>query len=225
MTTAQLYRLSGLTLLIGAILSALSSILSGVLFPDTNNPAAAMNPLNVLLGIVGVVGTVLALFGLPGMYARAAREGGLLWLLGIALIALTGLLFGIFLGLAGVLVFPVLATQAPDLLSQGPPASFFVLFIIATLANVVGAILTGISLLKARVYARWCGYVMLLEAVLGAVGFVASGPSSTSVLSQILNTVSPLPLFLVIGWAGWELWSGKAATSEGLARRAVPQPA
>jgi hypothetical protein len=207
------------------ILSAASAILGGVLFPDNNNPAAATNPLNMLLGVVGVVGTILALLGLPGMYARAAREGGLMWLVGVALIAITGMLFGVFLGLMGVLVFPALASQAPDLFSQGPPPSFFVLFIVATLANVVGAILMGISLLTTRVYARWCGYVMLVEAVLAAVGFVASGPSSTSVLSQILNTVSPLPLFLVLGWAGYELWSGKAASSDALARRAVAQPA
>ena len=67
MTTAQLYRLSGLALVLGAISSAVSSIVSGVAFPDTSNPAAATNPVNVLLTLIGVAGTTLVLLGLPGM--------------------------------------------------------------------------------------------------------------------------------------------------------------
>jgi hypothetical protein len=111
MTTAQLYRLSGLALVIGMILSAVSAIGSGVAFPDTSSPAAATNPLSVLLSIVGVIGTIVALLGLPGMYARAAREGGLLWLVGVVLIAITGVLFGVFLGLWAHSCFPSLQSK------------------------------------------------------------------------------------------------------------------
>ncbi|HLZ28893.1 MAG TPA: hypothetical protein VKV73_16380 [Chloroflexota bacterium] len=76
-----------------------------------------------------------ALLGLPGMYARAARKGGLLWLVGVVLIGITGMLFGVFLGLMGALVFSVLASQATDLFTQGPPPAFIALFIVATLAT------------------------------------------------------------------------------------------
>ena len=152
MTTAMLYRLSGFALVIGATLAALSSIVSGVVFPDSSDPATATNPVNVLLNVMGVVGTMLALLGLPSMYARGAREGGLVWLLGVVLIAITGMLFGIFLGLMSVLVFPVLASRAPDLFGGGPPPSFFPVFIIGTLANVFGAILMGIPMIAKQVY-------------------------------------------------------------------------
>jgi len=211
MTTLQLYRLSGLALVIGAVLSAVSTIVSAVAFPDSNDVAAATNPLNILLSLVGVVGTMLALFGLPAMYARAAREGGVLWLVGMVLIAITGMLFGVFLGLMSAIVFPVLASQATDLFSQGPPPSFFALFIVANVANVFGALLMAIPMIKRGIYARWCGYLMLAEAALAIINFVASGPGATSLLSVVLGVISPLPLFLVVGWAGYRLWSTNEA--------------
>ena len=225
MTTVQLYRLSGLALVMGAVLSAISSIGIGVAFPDTSDPAAATNPLNVLLSIVGVVGTILALLGLPGMYARAAREGGFVWLVGVVLIAITGMLFGIFFGLMGALVFPALASQATNPFGEGPPPSFFALFIVGTLANVVGAILMGIPMITKRIYARWCGYMMIVEAVLAVVGFFVNGPGPSSLIGQILNVAGPLPLFLVLGWAGYELWSGKVSASHVATGSVAAQPA
>jgi hypothetical protein len=220
-----LYRLSGLVLLLGIVLSVVSTVVSGVAFPDTSNPAAATNPAYILLSLLGVVGTVLVLLGLPAIYARSAREGGLAWLLGIVLIALTGMLFGLFFGLLGILVFPVLASQAPDLFREGPPPSFFAVFIIGTVANVLGAVLMAIPILTKRMYPRWCGYLMIAAAVLAVASFAISGPSSsTSPLIQLLNIVSPLPLFAVLGWAGYELWSGRAPASQVVSRSSAAQP-
>jgi hypothetical protein len=83
----------------------------------------ASNPLNLALGYIGVVGAVLALLGLPGLYLVRATAGGPLWLLGTVLIAITGMLFGIFVALTFAIVFPALAAEAPNLLSQGPAKS------------------------------------------------------------------------------------------------------
>jgi hypothetical protein len=223
MTSLQLNRLSGFALLVGMFLSVVSAVVSGVLFPDSTDTASATNPLNALLSLIGVVGTVLALLGLPAMYARGAREGGLVWLAGVVLIAITGMLFGIFLGLMGTIVFPTLATRAPDVFGQGPPPAFLALFIVGTIANVVGAILMGIPILTKRIYPRWCGYLLMIEAVLGVASFAVNGPSS-SPIGQILNIVSPLPLFVVLGWAGYELWSGRAPASEVVSRSVAAQP-
>jgi len=225
MTTAGLYRLSGFALVVGAVLAAVSSVVSGVVFPDSNTPAAATDPLSVLLSLIGVVGTILALLGLPGMYLRGARDGGLVWLVGVVLIALTGMLFGVFLGLISVIVFPYLASRAPDVFGGGPPPSMFAVFIIGTLANVFGGILMGIPMITKRVYPRWCGYLMLLEAVLAALSFVVSGPGPSSLFSQILNDVSALPLFVVLGWAGYELWSGRSVASGVATGSVAAQPA
>lgn len=134
----------------------------------------------------------------------------------MVLIAITGMLFGVFLGLMSTIVFPVLAGQATNLLGQGPPPSFLAVFIIATLANVFGALLMAIPMIKRGIYARWCGYLMLAEAALAIINFVTSGPGATSLLSVILGVISPLPLFLVVGWAGYRLWStDEAPAAEG----------
>ena len=223
MSSDQVYRLGGLSLLVGAVLSVISAVVSGIFFSD-NSPQTATNPLNVLLSVVGVIGTALALLGLPAMYARSAREGGWLWLIGVVLIAITGMLFGIFMGLMGALVFPALASMAPTVFGEGPPPAFFVLFIVGTLANAVGALLMGIPMLTKRLYPRWCGYLMLAEVVLAVLGFVLNGPGN-SLIGQVLNVLGPLPLFVVIGWAGYELWLGRGLPAEQPARTVAPQPA
>jgi hypothetical protein len=225
MTSVQLYRLSGGALVIGAVLSALSAIVSGVLFPDSNSPEAATNTLNVLLSAIGVVGTIFALFGLPGLYAHAAGAGGLIWLIGVVLIAITAMIFGIFLGLMSVIVFPVLASRAPDVFGAGPPPAFFALFIVGTVANVFGALLMGIPMITKRLYPRWCGYLLIVAAALAVVGFIVGGPGPSSLLSQIVGTLVPLPLFAALGWAGYELWSVSALANEARARSVTTQPA
>ena len=99
------------------------------------------------------------------------------------------------------------------------------MFIIGTLANVFGAILMGIPMITKRIYPRWCGYLLLVEAVVAVVSFFVSGPGPSSLISQILNVVSPLPLFVVLGWAGYELWSGHAAPSGVATSSVAAQPA
>ena len=224
MTSLQLYRLSGLALVIGMVLSTVSSIASAVVFPDSTDVAAAVNPLNILLSVLGAVGTMLALFGLPGMYVRAASEGGRLWLIGVVLIAITGMLFGVFVGLASAVVFPAVASQAANLFSQGPPPAFLAVFVVATLANVFGAILMAVPMITRGIYARWCGYVLLAAAALGVINFVTGGPGATSLVSQILGVIAPLPLYLVLGWAGYKLWSSDSGLAADGATRSVAAP-
>ena len=225
MTAGQLYRLSGGCLLAGAALSVISSVLAGVLFPDTNNPVVASNPLNVTLALIGVVGSMLAILGLPGLYLRHAKEGGVLWLLGVALIAITGMLFGVFASLTFTLVFPPLAAQAPSIFEEGPPPAFFGVFIIGTLANVLGAAFMAFPMVTRHFYPRWCGWLMALEAVLAAVSFIFNSGPSNGGLSQVLNIVSPLPLFVVVGWIGYELWTIRSWSGEAAREGVTSQPA
>ncbi len=97
--------------------------------------------------------------------------------------------------------------------------------VLLNLIGVLGAILMGIPMITRQVYPRWCGYVLLLEAVLAAISFFGGGPGPSSRISQILNVVSAVPLFLVLGWAGYELWSGKSAASGATNSVVAAQPA
>lgn len=223
-TTDQLYRLGGLGLLLGAVLAAITNIITGVLFPDMGDAAAISNPLNTGLGLLGVVGTTLALLGLPALYLRVAREGGVIWLVGVICLALTGLVFGIFMGLTGAVIMPSIASGAPQVFQAGPPPSFFPIFIFGTFANVLGAALMGFAIITRRLYPRWCGYVLLVGGVLAVLNVFTSGPNP-NLLAELLNTVSALPLFVPIGWIGYLLWSRTAAVAELTSRRTVAQAA
>jgi hypothetical protein len=92
-------------------------------------------------------------------------------------------------------------------------------------ANVLGALLMAVPMITRRIYARWCGYVLLAEAALAVLNFVASGPGATSLVSQVLSVISPLPLFLVLGWAGYRLWStAEAPAMEGATGAGAASP-
>jgi hypothetical protein len=76
MTVAQLYRLSGATLVVSAVLGTLSSVLGGVLFSDATDPSALTNPLNLALSTIGAIGALLALLGLPACTCEAHVTAG-----------------------------------------------------------------------------------------------------------------------------------------------------
>jgi len=101
----------------------IGNVATSVLFPDVNSPSDAMSALYVPLNLLATVRTILVLLGFPGLYAWRAHEMGIAGLVGAVLIALTGMMCGVFFGLFSVLFQPYLAAQAPQLLSgDGPPA-------------------------------------------------------------------------------------------------------
>ena len=122
MTIAQFYRISGLGMLIGAsafiVHLVLRSMATAGLDPVTFAQQNSWVPINVL----GVVGAALVIVCLPVLYAKLAGPTGRLGLIGVLLIALAWLFFGLFLSLYSVLVAPWLADQAPELAAAPLPA-------------------------------------------------------------------------------------------------------
>ena len=55
---------------------------------------------------------------------------------------------------------------------------------------------------------------MFLEAIFAVLGFVLNGPGDTGVLGTILNVISPVPLFVVLGYAGYVMWSSAREAAE-----------
>ena len=79
MSSATLYRASGLALLLGALLGIIGNILSTALFPG-NDPRQYLTTLWVVVSLVSLIGPLLLLLGLPGI-ARAS--GPACWLAGV----------------------------------------------------------------------------------------------------------------------------------------------
>lgn len=139
MTISQLYRISGLGILIGAVAFVVHIVFRSLTTAGLDPPTFAKQGLWVSINALGVVGAALVLLGLPAMYARIASPTGLLGLVGVVLIAVAWMFFGMLLSLYGVLVLWWLADKAPSLVAASAPlpAAFVIAFIVG-LAGLLG---------------------------------------------------------------------------------------
>jgi hypothetical protein len=168
MSSRMLYRLSGISLLVGSVLAVIGAIL-GLLNGD---PTSTMT---VAGAVVGFVGGALILLGLPGMYARQAQRAGILGLIGTTLMIVYILVLGTFGNALNALVLPFIATHAPSLLKSDLPA-VDLFFMLGGLLGVVGGILLGIAIMRAAVLPRWAGLLLMVGVVLQFAGDFLQSP-------------------------------------------------
>lgn len=211
MSSRETFRLGGAALIAGAVLDIVATLVSTLLFAGNDPTPYANNALFVPINILSALGTALLLLGLPLLYLSGPEEWGVLGLIGVVLIFVTGLMFGIFFSLLSALLVPYLVQHAPATVKgQGPP-SFFPFFIVGTLCQVLGLALLAVPILRGLVARRWIGYVMLAAAVLAVVGFfIGGGGGPTNVLVALLGNLSPLLLFVALGWLGYLVWTAHA---------------
>jgi hypothetical protein len=213
MTSSQLFRISGLALLVGAVTFIVHIVARSVITAGADPAVFAKEGLWVPINALGVIGAALVLLGLPAMYARMAGQTGLLGLVGVVLIALAWLFFGVFLSLYSLLVAPWLADQAPSLVAASAPlpAGFIVAFIVALVAEFVGTVLLAIPFIRGRVQPRWVGYVLPASALVAVAGdFIAPTGPATNVAINLLSNLGPVLLLIALGDLGSRMWSEHA---------------
>jgi len=94
MSSATLYRWSGIVLLVGSLLGVIWSILNAVLYPGHQETAQQILSFPwMLVASLYLAGYLLLALGLPGMYRRQATRAGGWGLVGFILI-LVGVLVG-----------------------------------------------------------------------------------------------------------------------------------
>jgi hypothetical protein len=201
MSSATLYRVSGLALLPGAVLTIIPGILSLVFASGTFALALAW---------MFACGAVLLLLGLPGVAARQASRAGWLGFVGFLLTFLSWLLLAGFTAVVRLIIFPWLAVHAPQVGEQmfTTDSALSVYTYVQLALSVLGGVLLGIATMRARVFSRWAGLLLVVGAVLDPVGFV----------SGLVGTLASVLLTLGLGWMGYALLTAKG---EG---EAVPQP-
>jgi hypothetical protein len=183
------FRLSGILLAIGAtllgvaiVLISLKPVMSQVFSPG--------------IGVLFLLSSIFLLLSLPAMYAKQADAAGWLGLAGHALLQ-TGILLLVVIAATPIL-YPSLKT------ASGENVVVFLLGIALTL----GLLLTGIATVRAGVFPRWAG-VLLLTATAGFffVFFVAEflPPMAGQLGSAIFGALLALALI----WIGISLWIGK----------------
>ena len=172
MTSSQLSRINGLGLLIGAVVFVVHVVLRSLITAGLDPSTFAKEGLWVPINALGVLGAALVLLGLPALYAWMTSPTGLLGLVGVVLIAVAWMFFGLFLSLYSMLVLPWLADKAPSLVASSTPlpAGFVIAFIAGLVAWFVGSVLLAIPFIRGRMQPRWVGYVLPASALWMVVG-------------------------------------------------------
>jgi hypothetical protein len=198
MSATPLFRLSGIILLLGAAVSVIAGVMT--LFLDNSlsaSPATIQSPLWSTFWSLSFVGIVLILFGLPALYLRQARgRGGVVGLIGVFLVALSS-----FLGMATtayfVSILPLLATKAPNLINAGYETSLAVFGIGATVLGIIGPLLLGIAVIRAKVFPALVGLLLMVSGLLSPVTTFSGGA-----LFALIGLVGIVSAAIAYGWVG-----------------------
>jgi hypothetical protein len=167
MSARALYRLSGGALIIGSVLILISSVLNAVLFPGHETSRQQLLGLPwLLVTLITLSGSLLFVIGLPGMYLRAAGRAGVLGLVGFILLFFALLLQGAAFSTMQLVVLPWLAQQAPQLIGgDSAPPALLLLLISSGLMQIVGAVLLGVAAMRAQVFPRWAGGLLIASGI------------------------------------------------------------
>ena len=162
----------------GACAFAGHVVLRSVITAGPDPGVFALHGLWAPVSAIGVLGAVLVLLGLPAVGVWIARSAGLAGVVGLALLAIAWMFFGLFLSLYSLLLLPWLAQKAPDLVaaSAPPPGALLGAFLAGMLAWLMGAVLLAIPFIRRRVRPAWPGYVLLVSAVWMVVGNLILAP-------------------------------------------------
>jgi hypothetical protein len=196
-SSATLYRLCGLALLVGALLEALTAVVTALLFPNDTPQQAASMPQQYLgiswliLALLNLLSVVLEVGGLPGICVRQRAQAGRLGLVGFIL-TLVGSILIVGVQAIGLLVLPYLADNAPHLLA--PPTSYTTYALVAALLLSVGVVLLGLATMRAGVFPRWAGFLLILSIVINLVSFSPLPASIGGLIERIAAVVFALGL-------------------------------
>jgi len=181
-------RWSGVALVAGALVLGAAMVLGSLTLPGQ-----FFSPLVSLLLLVG---SLLLMLALPGMYARQAEAAGWLGLLGYVLLAVGNVL------LIGFAAAPLFNPSITGLGEEESVAAFLL-----ALALILGFVLTAVATLRAAVYPRWSGILLLVAGVVFLFGFFVAEelPPIAEALSVALLGIS---LAVALAWIGAALWSG-----------------
>lgn len=219
MSSTTLYRLSGISLLIGSLLSLLSTILSAVLYPGHNTTSQQILSASwLIVASLFFAGALLFVMGLPGLYPRQAARTGMLGFVGFMLIWLGELLGGVGFASVQSTIWPYLAQSAPKLLPSGgtgPDAAGLLLIFGPVLLLAVGAILLGIATIRARVFPQGAGVLLLVAGIVSLISIPIPVPSA---IGNILEPLWNVLFFLAFGWFGYLLMTQKQETAEVVTR-------
>jgi hypothetical protein len=221
MSSRTLYRLSGGTLIVSSLLILIGSLVGAILFPGHSSTRdQVLSASWTLVTLITLIGSLLFVIGLPGMYLRQAARAGALGLVGFILLFFAILLGGAAFTSVQIVILPFLAQKAPQLLGGSSlPLSAFLLLLISGLMQMIAAILLGIATMRAHVFPRWAGILLLISGI----AFLLTIPPLPSSFSDIIEVVSFITLAGAFIWCGFTLMARERETAESVPSAAEAQ--
>ena len=188
--TETAYRWGGIVLAAGAALLGIAIVLVSLkpVINEVFSPGVAR---------LFLLSSIFLLLSLPAVYIRQAHAAGWLGLAGHALLQ-TGILLLVVLA-APPILYPALKTPS----GENPVA--FLLGIALTL----GLLLTGIATVRAGVFPRWAG-ILLLAATAGFFFDFFVAEFLPPLAGQAGSAIFGVLLALALAWLGVSLWMGNA---------------
>lgn len=201
-TTTRLTRAAGLA----AVAAGTLFIAVQVKHPELTLDFVTTTEYKVRQGMK-IVMAVLALAGIAGMYLSQVRRIGVLGLVGYLLFSL-GYLMMLCIEMIALVVVPTIAGTSPDYVSgvvavatnSGSTADlglFRSLNMLVAAGYLLGGLVFGIALFRARVLARWAAALLAVAAVLTMT--IPLLPMVNQRLFAVVNGVAMVGL-------GWSLW-------------------
>ena len=210
MTSTKLFRAAG----IAGAAAGLMFVLAQFLHPDETIPHVTTTTWK-LVHVMTLATMVLAAVGIVGMYLRQVEETGLLGFVAVILyVCGFFLIFGVSLVEAAVL--PRLAGDVPRYVQHvltltatgqatGDVGGLAVVNVFAFPTYLLGGVLFGIALWRARVLSRWASALL----VIGALSTVL-----IRVLPKSLDRIPAIPVGLAWAALGISLWRATSVGGE-----------
>jgi hypothetical protein len=210
LTTTTLTRAAG----IAAALAGMLFILIQLIHPH-EDVATVTTAAWTDTALLTMAMSVMLLIGLGGMYLRQVTETGVLGLVGFVLFG-SSFVLTIAVTFVEVFVLPTLADQAPRYVDDflmtftggavsGDVGPLPVAGVVAAVGYLLGGLLFGVALFRARILARWAGLLLAL----GAVATVL-----VPLLPHSLDRLLAFPVGVALVGLGHSLWRDHRSTSE-----------
>lgn len=187
------YRWGGIVLVVGAALLGTAIVLVSLkpVMNEVFTPGVAR---------LFLLASIFLLLSLPAVFARQAHAAGWLGLAGHALLQ-SGILLLVVLA-APPILYPALKTPS----GENP-----VLFLLG-IALTLGLLLTGIATVRADVFPRWAG-ILLLAATAGFFFDFFVAEFLPPMAGQVGSAIFGVLLALSLAWLGVSLWIGSLGSA------------
>ena len=195
--------------------AGLSAIAAGLIFAGIQpiHPPDVLASVNTnLWAILTSLKTLMSIFGLlgiAGLYARQVEETGWLGLAGYLLLTVFYAVQMCY-SFAEVFILPLLTTVAPKFvesslaIASGAVAemnlgAFASLYAVLTLLYLLGLLLFGIAIFRARILSRWAAVLLAFSGPLALI--------MVALLPHQLERLAAMPMGIALAWLGYALWS------------------